>query len=262
MTVGVTTAHPSSLLELLDLARAQVRPETVRHHVMHDPGTGGYIAAFSEVLRRGLPAIEPSFDLVENLGGGVNWLPAGNDSDYRWFRVLTATIALILRDEAFVRPTHQPLASLLVDAVGLGPPPRSRRTPSLREVLLRLCREFPPLLADPREGAAFVLGELILLGLQWRDADPAVIVARCAELERISGECEAEALPGDEWRPNPYHARSTLGPWGWATETTLHPVWVELVAQHFPAEPAPARVLKQRILADGAKWANKPRRLS
>lgn len=124
--------------------------------------------------------------------------------------------------------------------------------------------ELPPRLVDPREAALFVLAELILHGTRWRDADRDVVLALCADLERISHECEKEGelLPDGEWFASPYRARSTLGPWGWSSDGELHPVWLDLVAQHFPTEPEQARLLRLRILADGAKWAKKPRRLS
>jgi hypothetical protein len=114
--------HPPALYDLLDLARVRVRRETVFHHVLQDPGTGGYVAALEAVLHRGAGAIEASFDLVESLG-------------------------------------------------------------------------------------------------------------------------------------------SAPGPSGWAPRSSLHPEWIGLVAEHFPDEPAAARTLKQRLLAEGARWATKPRRL-
>lgn len=250
----MANVQPPALLELLDLARAQVRRETLGHHVMNDPGVYGYIAAFEAVLRRGVRAVEASFDLVENLGPGMNWTDAGADEQQRWFRILTATIGLYLRGEAFILETQQLLVSLLVDGIALG------RPPAICDALGRLCREFPALLADPREGAAFVLGELILLGA--RGGEDEVVVARCAELERISGECEAYYLPGDDWRPNPWFAKANECPWGWWSDTQLHPVWFALVAEHFPEAPEAARMFKMRLLADGARWANKRRRLS
>lgn len=246
--------QPPALRELLDLARAQVRRETPGQHVMNDPGVYGYIAAFEAVLARGVEAIEASFDLVENLGVGVNWVHAGADEQARWFRVLTATIGLVLRGEGFILATHELLASLLVDGLALA-------RPAIDDALVRLCREFPPLLADPREGAAFMLGELILLGARGRgDADE--VVARCAELERIADACEPYYLPGTDWQPNPWFVEANLCPWGWWSATALHPVWFGLVTEHLPEAPEAARRFKARVVADGARWANKRRRLS
>lgn len=256
----MSNVRPPALLELFDLARAQVRRETPGRHVMNDPGVYGYIAAFEAVLSRGVGAIEGSFDLLENLGPGVNWAHAGDDEQHRWFRVLTATIGLYLRGGVFILATHELLVSLLVDGVALELPPRSGRSTALCDALVRLCREFPALLADPREGAAFILGELILLGA--RGGDDAEVVARCAELERIVGECEEYYLPGDDWRPNPWFAKTNVCPWGWWSATELHPVWIGLVAEHFPEAPEAARIIKMRLLADGARWADKRRRLS
>jgi hypothetical protein len=256
----MTKAQPPVLLELLDLVRPQIRRETLSRHVMSDPGTGDYIAAFEAVLRRGAQAIEASFDLIENLGPGVNWQHA-RDDDFRWFRLLTATIGLFLRGESFVLPTHQLLVSLLVDGLALDRPERPG-SPHPGAALIRLCREFPPHLEDPREGAAFLLGELILLGARGTEATVEDVVERCAALERVAAACEQYYLPGDEWEPNPWFAASALGPWGWARETQLHAVWVGLVADHFPTEPAAARAMKQRLVEDGARWAAKRRRLS
>lgn len=257
----MTELHPPALVDLLDVARSNVGGETVRRHVMSDPGTGAYIAAFEAVLARGVEAIEPSFDLIENLGRGVNWRHAADDA-FRWFRTLTATVGLFLRGQSMVLPTHQLLASLLVDGLALDRPDRAARSPGLRDALLRVCRELPPLLEDPREGAAFLLGEIILLGARGSAADLEIVAARCAALERIAAGCEEYYLPDRDWEPNPWHAASALGPWGWATETELHPVWVALVQDHAPTEPASARALRERLVADGARWAGKRRRLS
>ena len=108
-----------------------------------------------------------------------------------------------------------------------------------------------------------MLGELLLLGARRTDLDADVVVARCVALEGIAAACEESYyLAGDEWQPNPWHAASALGPWGWARETRLHPIWVGLVSDHFPIEPATARALRQRLVEDGAAWASKRRRLS
>ena len=248
--------HPPALHALLDLARTRVRRATIVEHVLQDPGTGGYVAALAAVIDRGAAAIEASFDLVESLGPGANWGHVADD-EFRWFRVLTATTALFLRGGSFILETHQLLASLLVDAIALG----SGRAREPRDALLRLCREFPPLLEDPREGGLFMLGELILLGAGGEAADAELVAARCAAVERITADCAEYYLPGDDWQPNPWFASSAPAPWGWTSRSELHPVWFGLIAEHFPGAPAAARTLQQRLLAEGARWASRPRRL-
>lgn len=216
----MTKVHPPALFELLDLARRQVRRETLQRHVMSDPGTGDYIAAFEAVLSRGARAIEPSFELIENVGRGVNWRHAP-DEGFRWFRVLTSAVGLFLRGESLVLPTHQTLVTLLVDGLALDPPGQPGRSLGICDALARLCRELPPRLADPREGAFFLLGELLLLGARGTDADPEAVAARCAALDRIAAACEEYYLPGDDWDPNPWFAASSSVPVAAASRPSL-----------------------------------------
>lgn len=253
----MTIDGPRTLYTLFDLARTRVRRNELGRYVMGDPGTGDYIATFEAILERGAPAIEYGFDLTENLGWGVNWKAAPDDG-FRWFRVLTSSISLFLRDRSMVVPAQHCLVMLLVDLFALQP-----SSPQLRDALKSLCQELPSVLSDPRESGFFHLGELVLHGAEPAAASPERIEVCCAALEEIEARCEPYYVPdGGEWAPNRWFNDHEGFVWGWTHDRQLHPIWLHLVQQHVPKEPERVAKLRQRLLDEGAPWVGKRHRLS
>ena len=250
MLVAVTSyAHPKALTELLELVRVRVRADSLGGYVLNDPGGACYEAALARVLRGGAAAIEPDFDLLESLGPGVNWRHA-EDDELRWFRMLTSCISLVLRGCGLVFPPHLALATLLVDYFALA----DSQSHGHREVgaaLGRLCEEFPPLLPDPREGAFFVLGGVLLMA---DSAGSDAVADGISALERVEAQCEDYYSSGESWEPNPWFDASGLLLWGWVDDTRLHPEWFVLVDERFPRSDRTARAYAQRLLDAGSKW--------
>ncbi len=248
---------PRALYNVLDLARARVSRNKLGMYVMGDPGTGGYIVAFEAILRDGASAIEYGFDLTENLGWGVNWKTAPNDG-FRWFRVLTSSISLLLRERDSRMPVQHCLVMLLVDLFAMRPSPVE-----LRDVLLSLCQELPSSLEDPREAGFCHLGELILHGAQPVVGSDKRMGACCIALEEIEARCEPYYIhDGEEWAPNPFFNQNRAFVWGWTRDRELHPIWLDLVQRHVPTSPEPVARLRQRLLDEGAHWFGKRQRLS
>jgi hypothetical protein len=225
---------------LLDLARRKVTPEDVRSYVPSDPGYYGYVSAFEAILRDGEAAITRDFDVVETVNL-TRWGTAERDDlAFRWFRVLTCAVDILLDDPD---APHYRLVTLLVDVLALAEA-RDRDAPM--ELLPAICREIGASEWNTAARIVFCrLAELLLASAVPTSA--AAIEALCAEVETTG-----ERL---------HYVSSDRFIWGCTFFDQLHPDWVHLVATRFPVEPPAAAALRARLLHDGARWAKKPRTL-
>ncbi len=100
-----------------------------------------------------------------------------------------------------------------------------------------------------------MLAELLLAGVE--HLDHASIEALCAALEtRYRRWWEFRgALSADLPHPEKFL-------WNLTSYDQLHSVWLDLVATRYPVEPPVASAMKQRLLADGARWMHERRALS
>lgn len=250
--------------QLIALLRLRLDRRTLGHHVMPDPGIPGYVAALDRVLTHGTKAIEPCFDITENIGWGVNWVHARSDA-FRWFRVLTSTIAIYLAElHDTVVPSHQGMAILMLDSLALD---RSRRL-GLREKACELARALPPTLEAPRDQVFCLLAELRLMS-HASATDEQRAAAIVDAIESLHEEAqEPGCLVDDQWEPNVWYTGSPEFVWGLVDgcglrprETELLPVWIELLRSWSPTAPR-IEAFRQRLLDEGRKWSSKPRRLS
>jgi hypothetical protein len=231
-------------------ARRKVTPEHVRRYVPNDPGYPGYVTAFEALLREGEAALSDDFDTLETVNL-TRWTPApAGDAAFRWFRLLTCAVDLLLDDP---NTPHYRLGALLVDAFALAAAgDADAPTGLLREI----CREVD---GRGRRAGQFLfckVGELLTAGVGPPSAG--ATEALCAELEAADRRLHEWYVDGE---PNPCFVKSEKMLWGGTAFEQLHPDWVRLVAERFPEAPAAAAALKARLLRDGASWAKAPRTL-
>src|ERR1041384_8048463 len=150
---------------VLDRARKHVPRAALPDLIMSDPGSGGYIAAYTRVLaggaaalfeeyERGTPLIQ-SFDITETLL--LSHSDAGQSMPHRWFSVLTACIELLGAAVYRDVPLANTLAGLLTDffaerpEFGWGPAVRRSELPAWLELVEHHFPRSPELAATTRE---------------------------------------------------------------------------------------------------------------
>jgi hypothetical protein len=239
-------------------ARLRVTEADVARYAPNDPGYLSYVAAWEEILRAGEPALNTSFDVMETIHL-TRWRIASDYPDqtrFRWFRVLASAAEILIRP--FNTGWNLPLAALLVDSFALA---EAGDAAAPTDLLSGVCRELGTYVTrspmDAREHGFCLLGELLLARVD--GLGPAAIEALCAALDarnaRYHRWWEHE---GASWTDQP---KSDEFLWSLTFFDQLHPVWLDLVTAHFPVEPAAAAAMKQRLLADGARWIDERRQL-
>lgn len=237
--------------ELLARARARVTPADVARYIPNDPGCWEYLAAFEAIVHRGEAALSREFAVTETIAL-TRWSDAPTEVDparFRWFRVLTCAVEVLLDDSEW---PHYGLAALLVDSFALADAGDDAAPTDLLAAVAREIAAHRYRGSKPEEQAFCVLAELLLAGVE--ALDHAAIAALCASLEA----CYLRwwEREGAEWEDPPQ------SPWRLTGYNQLHPVWLDLVAARFPVEPPVAAVMKQRLLTDGARWLSGRRVLS
>jgi hypothetical protein len=145
----------SSIRALIDRARAHIKPDELGDMMMNDPGTGGYVAAYEKVLRRGTDALLEdteegkalfeSFEIKENLH--LAHTDAGRSMTHRWFSVLATGIDFMRTDVDLYPPLSETLAHLLIDSFALA----SAHVPDAPlDLVPAICRELKSLLNNER----------------------------------------------------------------------------------------------------------------
>jgi hypothetical protein len=219
--------------QLFERARARVTVEDVRRHAPGDPGYWEYVAAYTDILRRGEAAVSREFAVTETIAltrcSHAN--SEGDPKRFRWFRVLGCAIEILFEESDW---PHYTLAALLVDSFALA---QARDQAAPLDLLSAVCREVAghPL-GFEGEFAFCTLGELLLAVVDRRD--DAAIETLCAALEPH----------GNLWTCTYFDA--------------LHPVWLDLVDKRCPVHPPVALALRKRLLSEGAPWMRLERRLS
>lgn len=228
---------------LLERARGHVSAEDVARWAPSDPGYPEYVAAFQAILRRGEAALHRGFSVTETIAL-TRWHDAEATPDptrFRWFRVLTGAVEVLLGDSD---APHYALARLLADSFALRDGGDPAAPVDLLAAVAREVSAHP--YRSPEEQGFCLLAELLLAEVE--QLAPAGIEALCADLdaaERLAWESRC-ASPG---RP-PRGERSL---WRLTHFDQLHSVWLELVEARFPVEPAAAAAMKQHLLAGGAR---------
>jgi hypothetical protein len=232
--------------ELLERARARVTPDDVARYVPNDPGYPEYVAAFEAIVRRGEPSLRREFAVTETIAL-TRWCDARAATDpsrFRWFRVLTCAVEVLLDDSD---TPHYGLAALLVDCLALAEAGDDEAPTDLLSAVAREIAAHPS--RGLEEQGFCLLAELLLAGVDRRDG--AGIEALCAAIdacERRGWEIRVAypiRLPRGErslWRLTHFHQ--------------LHPVWLDLVEARFPVEPPTAAAMKRHLLAGGTRWAS------
>ena len=239
--------------EVFSRARLRVTEADVARFAPSDPGYLNYVAAWEEILRSGEPALEWTFDVTETIAL-TRWRDAP-DARFRWFRILMSTSDILLRPAWC---SNYNIAALLVDSFALA---ESDDAATPIDLLSSVYRELAPQIGlfrpDPDQ-AFCLLGELLLAGVD--RLDHAAIEALCAALEERNRRyhCWWE-YEGATWTDQPETDEFL---WSLTNFDQLHPVWLDLVGARFPVEPPAAATLKQRLLADGARWIGQRRALS
>ena len=219
---------------------------------MNDPGTAGYVAAYTRVLARGAAALFEetddgsrliqSFEITENLG--LSHADAGQSTSHRWFSVLTACIELLGASVYRCVPLSATLASLLADTFAL----QSANVPDAPvDVLPRLFRELKEGSENPHHRVLALLSELIAAPLT--DAE---VEAGCRELyERHD---EFQQWYREDGEQNHFYAERPEFVWGAVMRRAELPIWLELVENHFPRSPSFAGQTRERLLHAGEEW--------
>lgn len=218
--------------ELFELARERVTIEDVRRFAPGDPGYGEYVAAFTELLRRGEAALRSDFAVTETIAL-TRFSHANSEGDpkrFRWFRMLGCAVEILLDRCDW---PHYAVAALIVDCLALAQA-NDRAAPLDR--LSAICREVAASGSGDDELLFCTLGELVLAGVD--RLDDAAIERLCAELE-----------PHENL-------------WTCTCFDALHPVWLDLVDKRCPVHPPVALALRKRLLNDGARWMRAERKLS
>ena len=245
--------------ELFIRCRGRVSTDDVKRYAPNDPGYPGYVAAFESLLKHGECELKPEFDFdVTETISLTRWSHARAVADparFRWFRLLTCAVEILL-DQA--EAPHYVLASLLVDAFALE---LGGDDLAPTDLLSAVCGEVdasPRRAVRAKEHVFCVLGRLLLARSD--GLDDAAVEALCTELEeRDRRYHEWWKFEGAHWTDQP---KSDELVWSLTVYDQLHPVWIDLVEAHFPVAPPSAASMKQRLLADGARWKMKRRALS
>jgi hypothetical protein len=241
-----------ALRTILDLARTQVQPVDLDKHVMGDPGTPGYIAAYTLLLQGGIDSLDDDYDgsrLADSFDIGENLLLFHTDASQhvksRWLSLIASCVELYTWD-GFESPRGvfggTIVSHLLDDGLALAEAHNDAR----------VWRLLPELLVSLLEASendhlrfAVALGVLI-------SAEP--------DLDAVAERCEsAEALLAsfqdpyrerdDEWVPNPWYRRDPV--WGpLACSRRDRRRWESLFEACLPTAPASAVRLRERLLAN------------
>lgn len=241
---------------LFERARSRVTVADVERHAPNDPGYPEYVAAFAAILRQGEPALHGGFAVTETIAL-TRWRDARAEADparFRWFRVLTCAAELLLdRSDC----PHYGLAALLVDSFALADAGDAGAPIDLLSAVCREVQAHPYAASLARELLFCALGELLLA--QVDDLAHGAIEALCRELEERDRRFhEWWRIEGADFTDQP---KSDELLWSLTVFDQLHPVWLDLVRTRFPDAPPAAAAVKQRLLADGARWADLRRAL-
>jgi hypothetical protein len=245
-------AQLASLEAVIDRARRCLSRADLPYLVMSDPGSGGYIEAYGEVLSRGVPALLEEHEGLRRLRGfdiTENLLLAHSDASrsrrHRWFSILAAGIELLGWDGWEDPSPTSSLRHLLTDSFALRDD-HDARAPL--ELLPALCRELQQACGDRHERVAALLSELLVGGMSAVEME-----AKCQELSQ----CHEEFQPwgDDEGNPNPWYVERPAFLWGAMVQRRAElRGWLALVKAHFPSSPALARETRERLLRESEQW--------
>jgi hypothetical protein len=244
-----------SLAALLELACRRIPKESIREHVMIDPGTLGYIEATERVFEEGVRSVfdadgRPlelltSFDLNESLV--CFRMDAEGSPRHRWFGILGACLKLFQTPEFGVQDELLTLARCALaledkDALALTysvcveltnvEPPSFTHQPEHQQALATLCQ---CLLSDK----------------------PQDIAAQCHALEAYDRLFQTQYE--EDWSPCPLFAAHEAFILGAALDKRELKDWLALIEDFFPTEPAIARATRERLLVEGRAWQSQPR---
>lgn len=253
--------HLPAIGALIDRARGCLGKEDLPYLVMGDPGTPGYIAAYTRVLAGGVPALleredrrplYESFEITENLL--LSHSDASRSPRHRWFSILTAGIELLGWDGHWELRGMSPsksLRNLLTDSFALREA-GDARVPL--DLLPSLCSEMKSAGQNRHEHMVVRLSELLVAKL-----DPLAVEERCREL--LLGHDELQQWGDEHGEPNPWYSERPELVWGVAvSERSELRAWLELVHAHFPSSPPVASEVRERLLREGGEWRKKHRR--
>jgi hypothetical protein len=234
---------------LLDRARMHIAAAALPGLVMNDPGTAGYVAAYTRVLQDGVEALFEdaddglpllgTFDITENLYS--SHAAAHESSTHRWFSVLTAAIALLGASDYRYAPFSETLATLLRDSFALQ---AAEQAGAPVDLLPSLCRELRESSYDPRERALALVGELLTARMTDVEAE-----AACHELHALHDSFQTWFR--DDGEVNAFYAERPEFIWGAAASRSELPAWLDLVEGRFPSSPRIAGETRQKLLEAG-----------
>lgn len=216
--------------------------------VMSDPGSAEYIAAYEEVLLRGVPALFEvgadgvpllqSFDITENLL--LSHADAGNSLAHRWFSVMTTCIELFgARRYRFVFPTT--LATLILDTFALQD---AHAADAPLDLLPPIFRELNATREHLHERSLALLGELFTANLS--DAETDTLCRELAARHDISLEYADNASLSLSDTALWQFWEGALG----RSSRRERETWRDLTTRLFPSRTQLATATRDRLLLD------------
>lgn len=238
----------ASLQALFDLVRSKIHPSDLPGRVMGDPGTPGYIRAYTQLLGGGWRALEDEYDggrLCDSFDIGENLLcfhsDASRSDTCRWFSLLASCIQLYAWD-GFEGPRGVQggtIASyLLDDAWSLEREHGLADAWALAPELFRGLRSSN----NMHFRAVAVLGEILSVDEAEKH------VALCQELLCLQRSFEDRCVERDgEWEPNYWHLEDPIWDplidWGKDMER-----WEHVLRARFPRQPETAQHSRELFL--------------
>ena len=243
--------HLPALRAYLDLARRQVQPADLDKHVMGDPGTPGYIAAYTLLLRGGIDSLDDDYDgsrLADSFDIEENLLLFHSDASQhvksRWLSQIASCVELYTWDgfETSRGVFGGTIVSyLLDDSLALAEAHNDDRAWRLLPELLGSLLE-----ASENEHLRFAaaLGTLICT-----KPDLNAIAERSESAEALLASFQDPYRERDhEWVPNPWYKKDPV--WGpLACSRRDRRRWEGLFETCLPTTPSTAR-LRERLLTN------------